>query len=133
MGLMELGFCYLVLYVFLCGVVNCSLLDVQPFFYVVFEMVVVECPYDVFWDVVLVVFPVDKHSLFVGERFCCSQGGCWRLLSFMEDLDVSLKDLLLHVGSALASSHPTVNKGGLPLLRSQQFLYFVCSIFVGGL
>ena len=79
---MELGFCYVVLDVFRSGVANCSLLYVQPFLHIVFEVEIVESSDDVFWDVARVVFPVDKHSLSVGERFYCRRvvvGVCWRL------------------------------------------------------
>ena len=68
---------------------------------------------DVFWDVARVVFPVDKHSLSVGERFYCGRGGCRRLLAlaaFTADFDVGVEDVLLHFNSAPASSHPAVEE-----------------------
>ena len=110
---MKLGFCYVVLDVFWPGVADGGLLYIQPFLQVVFEMEVVESSYDVFWYVPWVVFPVDEHSLSVGERFYCRGGGCRRLLAltaFTAYFDVGVEDVLLHVNSAPASSHPTVEE-----------------------
>ena len=111
--MIELGFCYVVLDVFRSGVENCTLLYVQLFLHIVFEVEIVESSDDVFWDVARVVFPVDKHLLSVGERFYCRGGGCRRLLvlaAFTADLDVGVEDVLLHVNSAPASSHPAVEE-----------------------
>ena len=76
---MKLGFGYVVLYVFRPGVADGGLFYVQPFLQVVFEMEVVESSYDVFWYVSWVIFPVDEHTLSVGERFYCRGGGRLRL------------------------------------------------------
>ena len=66
---MKLGFCYVVLDVFRSGVANGSLLHIQPFLQILFDLAVVEFSDDVFEDVARVVIPVDKHLLSVGERF----------------------------------------------------------------
>ena len=76
-------------------------------------MEIVESHDDVFWDVARVVFPVDKHSLSVGERFHCEGGGCRRLsalTAFTADFDVGVEDVLLHFNSAPALLHPAVEE-----------------------
>ena len=76
-------------------------------------MEVVDSSYDMIWYVSWVIFPVDEHTLSVGERFYCRGGGRWRLLAlaaFTAYLDVGFEDVLLHVGSPPASSHPAVEE-----------------------
>ena len=109
-GLLKLSFDVIVTDILRSGVADPGLLNIQLFIYQFPQMKAVECSHFLPRDVALVVFPVDKEALFIGQL----RWGCLRssrlLLVFVSDLDVSFEDVLFHDSLCPAAGYSLVEQ-----------------------